>query len=107
MEDVVILPADKGNAMVLMTREEYNSKLEELLNTNTYRRLKKDPTAAQEAKIGRILKDHVKKNEISDGLYNRLRPSGCQPPRIYGLPKIYKGGSPTQTDCLMHQLSLL
>ena len=94
MKDVVILPADKGNATVLMTRDEYNSKLEDLLNTDTYRRLKKDPTAAQEARISRILRDHVKSNEINDELYNRLRPSGCQPPRIYGLPKIHKDGVP-------------
>ena len=94
LENVVILPADKGNATVLMTREEYNSKMEELLSTDTYRMLKKDPTAAQEAKIGRVLRDYVKKNEVNDELYNWLRPSGCQPPRIYGLPKIHKEGVP-------------
>ena len=31
------LPADKRNATVLMTKEEYNNKLEELLNTCTCR----------------------------------------------------------------------
>ena len=82
MEGVVILPADKGNATVLMAREEYDNKLERLLNTNTYKILKKDPTAAQETKIGRILREYVKKDEISDGLYNQLRSSGCQPHRI-------------------------
>ena len=47
MEGVVILPADKGNAKALMTREEYDGKLEGLPNTDTYKVLKKDPTAAQ------------------------------------------------------------
>ena len=31
-----------------------------------------------------------KDGEITEGLYHRLRPSGSQPPRIYGLPKIHK-----------------
>ena len=75
-----------------MTREEDDSKLEGLLNTDTYKVLKKNPTAAQEARIGHVLREYVKKDEISDGLYNQLRPSGCQPPRIYGLPKIHKEG---------------
>ena len=57
MKDIAILPADNGNATVLMTRDEHNSKLEDLLNTNTYRRLKKDLTAAQEARISHILRD--------------------------------------------------
>ena len=43
-----------------MTREEYNNKMEELLRTDTYRILKKDPTAAQEAKISRILREYRK-----------------------------------------------
>ena len=37
MEDVVILPADKGNATVLMTAVDYDSKLSGMLSTGTYR----------------------------------------------------------------------
>ena len=33
MEGVTILPTDKGNATVIMEREEYNSKMMELLLT--------------------------------------------------------------------------
>ena len=57
LKQIAILPADKGNATVLMTRDEYNIKLENLLNTDMYIRLKKDPTHAQEARISRILRD--------------------------------------------------
>ena len=85
---------DKGNATVLMERKEYDEKIEGLLNTNTYKQLKKDPTAAQEAKVGRVLRRFVRRKEISDVLYERLRPSGSLPPRIYGLPKIHKDGVP-------------
>ena len=51
LEDEVILPADKGNTTVMITREEYDRKMRGMLNTATYKRLKKDPTATQEGKL--------------------------------------------------------
>ena len=77
-----------------MKKEEYTTKLNGMLATATYKELKKDPTAAQEAKIGKILRGLVRLEEMSDSFYDRLRPTGCQPPRIYGLPKIHKPGVP-------------
>ena len=82
IENMMILLADNGNATVLMTRKEHKNKMEELLNTGIYRILKRNPTAAQEAKIGYVLRKRVKKNEISKKPYNWLRLFGCQPPRI-------------------------
>ena len=32
----------------------------------------------------------MRSDELSDKLYNWFRPSGCQPPRVYSLPKIHK-----------------
>ena len=44
-KDEVILPADKGNATVIMEREDYDRKIGELLNdTSTYHKLPKDTT---------------------------------------------------------------
>ena len=51
MDDVVILPADKGNSTVVMEKEEYNKKMMELLNTDTYEERDTDPTKTLEAKI--------------------------------------------------------
>ena len=94
LENEVILPADKGNATVMITREDYDRKMRVMLNTATYKRLKKDPTATQEGKLSRRLKGLEKDGEITEHLYHQLRPSGSQPPRIYGLPKIYKAEVP-------------
>ena len=55
MEEMVILPPDKGNTIVLMKKEENNTKMKDMLATPTYKELKKDPTAAQETRIGRVL----------------------------------------------------
>ena len=83
LEDEVILPAEKGNATVMMRRCDYNGQMEEILGTGTYRKLRGDPTATQENRLSRKLKGLEKNGEITNALYNRLRPTGSQPPRIY------------------------
>lgn len=55
----------QGNATVLMEREEYDLKIKGLLNTGTYRLLRKDPTATQETSVERTLLGVVRRNEIS------------------------------------------
>ena len=40
-KNVAILPADKGNATVLTMKEDYNTKMKALLETSTYRQLKR------------------------------------------------------------------
>ena len=42
--DIIIFPADKGNATVIMEMEIYKDKIRELLDPTTYRKLKRDPT---------------------------------------------------------------
>ena len=42
MDDVIILPADKGNATVVMSREEYDRKIMALLDTPTSGKLRPD-----------------------------------------------------------------
>ena len=94
-KDEVILPADKGNATVVMKRSDYDEKMEQLLqDPTTYQQLPKDPTPAQESKLSRKLKSLEKCGGISSKLYQKLRPTGSQPPRIYGLPKIHKPAVP-------------
>ena len=65
-----------------------------MLGTGTYRKLRGDPTATQENRLTRKLKGLEKNGEITNALYNKLRPTGSQPPRIYGLPKIHKPDIP-------------
>ena len=94
MDDVVILPADKGNSTVVMEKEEYSKKMMELLNTDTYEERDTDPTNTLKVKINRILKTLETKGEITTQTYQRIRASGSQSPRIYGLPKIHKANTP-------------
>jgi hypothetical protein len=41
---LTVLPADKGNATVVMNTSDYNQKAATLLDDITYTKLKKDPT---------------------------------------------------------------
>ena len=65
MEDVVILPTDKGgNATVLMDHDVYHNKLSAMVNSGTYRLLKKDLTKTQETRLSRTLKGLERAGEI-------------------------------------------
>ena len=75
-KDIMVLPADKGNATVLMKSSEFHNKLDDMLSSGTYGRVKKDPTSSQESKICRILKKLKDKKEMDQRLYNKLRPCG-------------------------------
>ena len=56
-KDDFILPADKGNTTVAMDRTKYEEKMKRtLVETPTYKKLTKDPTKTQEAKVLRKLK---------------------------------------------------
>lgn len=51
----MILLADKGKVTVVMNRDDYNSKMETLLQSTDYESVKKDPTAKLEKKLNDIL----------------------------------------------------
>ena len=67
MDDVVILPADtcKRNATVILKKEKYHEKMIGMLETTTYKKLKKDPIATQEGRLCRKFKGLEKNREIS------------------------------------------
>ena len=54
--DHIVLTADKGVAMVIMDRQDYMNKANNLLNQNTYRSITRDPTNSMKNKLISILK---------------------------------------------------
>ena len=92
---IVILPADKGNATVVMDRSLYEEKMKEiLLDGNTYRKLKRDPTTHIEKTVAEKVKQLHRNGLIPDQLKDQLTPSYSNPPQIYGVPKIHKDNNP-------------
>ena len=51
-----LLPKDKGVAMVVMDKQDYINKSNQLLNQNTYKVISKDPTNTIKNKLINILK---------------------------------------------------
>ena len=89
-KDIIILPADKGNATVLMNTTDYKDKLNSLLDPGTYSTLQHDPTQ----KVLRKTNDLIKKSSIPQETKQKLRNTEAEAPRLYGLPKIHKDNIP-------------
>ena len=54
--DLAILPADKGNATVILITVDYKQKIIALLEDPSYKRLARDPTESKERKTTLLLK---------------------------------------------------
>jgi hypothetical protein len=54
---LTILPADKGNATVILNTTDYKQKIVSLLEDSAYKKLKKDPTETIERKTSQLLKN--------------------------------------------------
>ena len=93
-KDLKIVPADKGNATVVMANSQYQQKMEEHLNSGTYSLLKKNPTESLSRKLDAVLKKLLKEDKISKSFNDNSRVLHPRAPQIYGLPKIHKPGNP-------------
>ena len=63
--DIVILPADKGNATVILDQTDYAAKMEHLLEDRAYRKVQRNPTSRVEAKVSTALKECERKGHIT------------------------------------------
>ena len=105
-EDTVYLPADKGKVMVAMDKtiekggeESYEHKMKKVMDDMKARpsiRANKDWDLTD--KVSRegqeIIKEIVKKGEITQAYGKKLSPSDCRAPRVTGYPKIHKANVP-------------
>ena len=80
--------------MVVMDREDYNNKSEELLQSSTHKVLTTDPTTRYKNKLISLVKTIKAEGGIKESTYKRLYPTGAVTPKYYGLPKVHKKGIP-------------
>ena len=90
----IILTADKGVSMVVMDRDDYNKKAEELLQQSAYRPIPHDPTNKLKSRLISLLKHIKTEGGMNEATYKRLYPTGAGSPKFYGLPKVHKQGTP-------------
>ena len=88
----MFLTNDKGLSMVVMDKEEYIQKSEELLSQSTYKILPIDPTMKYKNKLISLLKTIKVEGGINETIYRRLYSTGSGSPKFYGLPKCTKKG---------------
>ena len=80
--------------MAIMDRQEYINEVKNLLNQSTYRSVSKEPTSSIKNKLINILKRVKSQTGLDSNTYKSMYPTGCVPPKFYGLPKIHKGDTP-------------
>ena len=87
---IIIKPADKGGAIVIMNSNDYSEAcLNSPLNTDFYEELPNDANPEYKAKINDKIDDLLSKELINDFEASNLK-QGSRTPHFYGLPKIHK-----------------
>ncbi len=95
--DTEILPADKGNATVVMSRTSYVERMMVVLDDPAhFERIDANPTAKWEKILRKFLLQLKNGGYLPNRLYRFLRPSDARTPQLYGLPKIHKPSVPLQ-----------
>lgn len=98
--DLIIQKSDKGNSVVLLDRNVYLERMEQIVS-DTNKFLLLTPNVIKpgcelqyidkhEEKVRRFLKKLLQANKISKRQYDSLYPIGSKPGVLYGLPKIHK-----------------
>ena len=93
--DIVIAPADKGRAVVIMNKVDYNNKIEDhLSDQTTYVAQARDTTNSLRTSINQFLKQLLDMKLLSKIQYHNLFANSALIPLFYALIKIHKIGNP-------------
>ncbi|KAJ8024847.1 hypothetical protein HOLleu_34877 [Holothuria leucospilota] len=107
-DSIIILGADKGRSTVVMNKEQYIEKINNLImDDKTYRPLNRDPTTSFENKIGKAIKQLTERNKL-----NKNSSYATHTQELVVAQNLWPTGSvqrryTTQTHCELHQLSFL
>ncbi|XP_062552387.1 LOW QUALITY PROTEIN: protein diaphanous-like [Armigeres subalbatus] len=93
--EICIVESDKGKKMVVMLRQDYDTKMLDLLNEpNTYKILKTDPTSRIQNTVNNMVKRIAHLGLIDQHTVRTLQTHTATCPRIYGQPKAHKPNLP-------------
>ena len=88
---LIIVPSDKLCATVVLDRNDYNKKLQAMLDDpHTYEKITKDPTFSLEWQMNAVLLSLNKEGAVPDKLHQMLQSSVGRTPPLYGFLKIHK-----------------
>ena len=105
---IVIMKPDKGNGVVILNKDEYHKKMDEILaDSSKFEILDDDAvklTLKRENQVKAFLKKLKSDNCVTEKTYNELYPTGTRTGILYGLPKIHKSSIPFRPilSCINH-----
>ena len=105
---IVIMKPDKGNGVVIVNKDDYHKKMDEILaDTSKFELLDDDAvklTIKRENQVKALLKKLKTDNCINAKTCNELYPTDTRTGILYGLPKIHKPSIPFRSilSCTNH-----
>ncbi|CAF3273243.1 unnamed protein product [Rotaria socialis] len=88
---ILITKPDKGRGVVILNRNDYIQKLEQILSDSTkFKLLDKDPTSSRENALTALLRQMKNEEYLTENQYRYIKPVNSIPARLYGLPKVHK-----------------
>ena len=94
-EKIIIKPADKGSAVVILNREDYLVEgYKQLSDTNFYQKQDSDLTETHRVEVQDFICKLYNDGEIDGSVSRFLTDNKCRTSRLYLLPKIHKGKIP-------------
>ena len=93
-KDMLVFTVDKGVAMVIMDRQEYINKSNNLLAQSAYRPIPRDSTNKIKGKLITMVRKVKNQTGLDSNKYKAMYPLDHSPPKFYGLSKIHKPDIP-------------
>ncbi|CAF3703119.1 unnamed protein product [Rotaria socialis] len=94
-KNIVIVKADKGNSIIILDKESYIKKAEEILKGNQFQEItNKNYHQERENELNKYIYSLLKDGIIDQKLRFRLQSTCSSLSVFYGLPKIHKTGYP-------------
>ena len=98
-DSIIITKPDKGSGVVILDKEEYYQKMLSIVqDVSKFQYIgpaqTADKTGKREDELRKFLVELEERKEITEAVKNLIRPVGSQRPRLYGLPKTHKVGTP-------------
>ena len=93
--DIVIIKADKGGAVVIIDVEDYVKEAEHQLNNkDAYKKLQYDPTQTHTRLVNDTISRFKNDKLITENIAKGLQVQQPETPKFYTRPKIHKTGNP-------------
>ena len=91
IKELVILKPGEVNSIVLLNINDYYNGVEKIFQDKLkFKQILEDPAPSRLSSVQRYLKKLNKRGELTNDMYDKIRPKSAKLARAHGLPKIHK-----------------